>query len=93
MTCMIDCRLYNLQLRALSSLWRLFRGKKWNVLRRRVDSAVYDVDQLFLSTLLFTILLFLLPTTALFYAVFVMVSIGNHFAEVNFNLVAVLFSV
>ncbi|PNJ02392.1 PIGQ isoform 11, partial [Pongo abelii] len=30
----------------LSSLWRLFRGKKWNVLRQRVDSCSYDLDQL-----------------------------------------------
>ncbi|XP_064610825.1 phosphatidylinositol N-acetylglucosaminyltransferase subunit Q-like [Liolophura sinensis] len=63
-------RLYCFQLYGLSSLWRLFRGKKWNVLRRRVDSAPYDVDQLFVGTLLFTILLFLLPTTALYYVVF-----------------------
>ncbi|KAL3877906.1 hypothetical protein ACJMK2_035548 [Sinanodonta woodiana] len=63
-------RLYRLQVYALSSLWRLFRGKKWNVLRQRIDSAVYDVDQLFLGTLMFTILLFLLPTTALYYIVF-----------------------
>jgi len=63
---------------AVSSLWRLFRGKRWNVLRKRVDSAVYNVDQLFLGTLLFTILLFLLPTTALFYAVFAVVSFVLH---------------
>ena len=54
----------------LSSLWRLFRGKKWNVLRKRVDSASFDVDQLFVGTLLFTVLLFLLPTVALYYVVF-----------------------
>ncbi len=59
---------------ALASLWRLFRGKKWNVLRQRVDSASYDVDQLFIGTLLFTVLLFLLPTTALYYIVFTGVS-------------------
>ncbi|XP_013417502.1 phosphatidylinositol N-acetylglucosaminyltransferase subunit Q [Lingula anatina] len=63
-------KLYNLQVSVLGSLWRLFRGKKWNVLRHRVDSASYDVDQLFIGTLLFTILLFLLPTTALYYVVF-----------------------
>ena len=67
-------RLYSLQVYALASLWRLFRGKKWNVLRQRVDSASYDVDQLFIGTLLFTILLFLLPTTALYYVVFTVVS-------------------
>ncbi|XP_005924193.1 phosphatidylinositol N-acetylglucosaminyltransferase subunit Q [Haplochromis burtoni] len=63
-------RLYCLKIYGLSSLWRLFRGKKWNVLRQRVDSCSYDVDQLFIGTLLFTILLFLLPTTALYYLVF-----------------------
>lgn len=63
-------RLYSLQVAGLSALWRLFRGKKWNVLRQRVDSARYDVDQLFMGTLLFTILLFLLPTTAMYYLVF-----------------------
>lgn len=63
-------RIYSLQVYALSSLWRLFRGKKWNVLRLRVDSALYNIDQLFVGTLLFTVLLFLLPTTALYYFVF-----------------------
>ncbi|XP_010210387.1 PREDICTED: phosphatidylinositol N-acetylglucosaminyltransferase subunit Q [Tinamus guttatus] len=63
-------RLYCLKVYGLSSLWRLFRGKKWNVLRQRVDSCTYDLDQLFIGTLLFTILLFLLPTTALYYLVF-----------------------
>ncbi|XP_070617152.1 phosphatidylinositol N-acetylglucosaminyltransferase subunit Q [Erythrolamprus reginae] len=63
-------RLYCFKIYGLSSLWRLFRGKKWNVLRQRVDSCSYDLDQLFIGTLLFTILLFLLPTTALYYLVF-----------------------
>uniref|UniRef100_A0A3P9MJP6 Phosphatidylinositol glycan anchor biosynthesis class Q n=1 Tax=Oryzias latipes TaxID=8090 RepID=A0A3P9MJP6_ORYLA len=63
-------RLYCMKVYGLSSLWRLFRGKKWNVLRQRVDSCSYDLDQLFIGMLLFTILLFLLPTTALYYLVF-----------------------
>ncbi|XP_060748169.1 phosphatidylinositol N-acetylglucosaminyltransferase subunit Q [Tachysurus vachellii] len=63
-------RLYCLKIYGLTSLWRLFRGKKWNVLRQRVDSCSYDLDQLFLGTLFFTVLLFLLPTTALYYLVF-----------------------
>ncbi|XP_045142011.1 phosphatidylinositol N-acetylglucosaminyltransferase subunit Q isoform X2 [Echinops telfairi] len=63
-------RLYCLKIHGLSSLWRLFRGKKWNVLRQRVDSCSYDLDQLFIGTLLFTILVFLLPTIALYYLVF-----------------------
>ncbi|MEQ2157434.1 hypothetical protein GOODEAATRI_001824 [Goodea atripinnis] len=69
----VSVRLYCLKIYGLSSLWRLFRGKKWNVLRQRVDSCSYDLDQLFIGMLLFTILLFLLPTTALYYLVFTLV--------------------
>ncbi|XP_063200148.1 phosphatidylinositol N-acetylglucosaminyltransferase subunit Q-like [Chroicocephalus ridibundus] len=63
-------RLYCFKIYGLSSLWCLFCGKKWNVLQRQVDSCFYDLDQLFIGTLLFTILLFLLPTTALHCLVF-----------------------
>lgn len=66
-------RLYQFQVYALSAFWRLFRGKKWNMLRQRLDSVRYNVDQLFLGTLLFTILLFTLPTFALYYIVFTLV--------------------
>ncbi|KAH9503990.1 hypothetical protein Btru_067503 [Bulinus truncatus] len=63
-------RIFNLQIYTLRSLWRLFLGKKWNVLRSRIDSAPYNTDQLFVGTLIFTVLIFLLPTTALYYVVF-----------------------
>ena len=48
----------------------VFLGKKWNGLRGRVDSVEYDVDRLFIGTLLFTISLFLFPTVFLYYIVF-----------------------
>lgn len=51
----------------------LFLGKKWNVLRLRVDSVNYQADQLILGTILFTILLFLLPTVGLYYSVFMVI--------------------
>uniref|UniRef100_T1IKJ2 Phosphatidylinositol N-acetylglucosaminyltransferase subunit Q n=1 Tax=Strigamia maritima TaxID=126957 RepID=T1IKJ2_STRMM len=63
-------RLYHLHICALISLWRLVRGLKWNPLRHRVDSAKYNLDQLFIGTLFFMILLFVFPTTLLFYCVF-----------------------
>jgi phosphatidylinositol glycan class Q protein len=63
-------KIYSVQVYALGSLWRLFTGKKWNVLRNRIDSYEYKVDQLLLGTLLFTVLLFLLPTVAMYYLVF-----------------------
>ncbi|KAL0242128.1 hypothetical protein I308_105757 [Cryptococcus tetragattii IND107] len=50
------------QIDSLGGLWNLFRGKRWNVLRQRTDSYEYDLDQLFLGTLLFTVSAFLFPT-------------------------------
>ncbi|XP_034249151.1 phosphatidylinositol N-acetylglucosaminyltransferase subunit Q [Thrips palmi] len=63
-------RVYYLQLSGLQSLWRLFLGRKHNPLRERVDSCQYSPDQLFVGTLTFTIILFLLPTTLMYYVVF-----------------------
>lgn len=45
-------------------------GKKWNVLRERLDSCDYGVDQLLLGTILFTLLFFLLPTVVVYYVLF-----------------------
>ncbi|KAJ4025417.1 pig-Q [Fusarium irregulare] len=60
-------RIYHWQLTILRSLFHLFRGKKHNVLRNRIDSCDYDLDQLLVGTILFTLLFFLLPTVAVFY--------------------------
>ena len=63
-------RLFLSQTSGLTSLWRLFRGKKWNPLRQRVDSMPHAVEQLFVGTVGFTVLLFLYPTTLVFYVIF-----------------------
>jgi phosphatidylinositol glycan class Q protein len=63
-------RLFVSQSSGITSLWRLFRGKKYNPLRDRVDTSSNNGDQLFLGTLAFTILLFLYPTTLMYFAVF-----------------------
>lgn len=68
--------LHNQQMSLLSSLWKLFRGKKQNVLRNRVDSNDYDVAQLLLGTLFFTVVFFLFPTTLVYYAFFLVVWMG-----------------
>ncbi|KAH6847287.1 N-acetylglucosaminyl transferase component-domain-containing protein [Chaetomium sp. MPI-CAGE-AT-0009] len=62
-----SARIYHWQLNILISLFHLFRGKKHNVLRNRIDSCDYDLDQLLVGTILFTLLFFLLPTVAVFY--------------------------
>ena len=62
-----SARIYHWQLTVLQSLFHLFRGKKHNVLRNRIDSCDYDLDQLLVGTILFTLLFFLLPTVMVFY--------------------------
>lgn len=64
------CRLYQGWLLGLGALWRLFRGRKWNPLRKRVDSHHFDRYQQALGTMLFGVLFFLFPTPAVYYAVF-----------------------
>jgi len=48
-------------------------GKRWNVLRERTDTYEYDVDQLFLGTLLFTVSAFLFPTVLTYATLFTFV--------------------
>lgn len=67
---MASARIFNWQLTIITSLFHLFRGKKHNVLRKRIDSCDYDLDQLLLGTILFTLLFFLLPTVVVFYLTF-----------------------
>uniref|UniRef100_V5F0K1 Uncharacterized protein n=2 Tax=Kalmanozyma brasiliensis (strain GHG001) TaxID=1365824 RepID=V5F0K1_KALBG len=55
----------------LSSLFNIFRGKKRNALRGgRLDDASYELDQLLLGTLLFTLVAFLSPTVYVYYLAF-----------------------
>ncbi|KAL5546455.1 hypothetical protein UlMin_006142 [Ulmus minor] len=67
--CLISL-LYSTQIQAIASLWRLFRGQKWNPLRHRLDSYDYTVKQHIVGSLLFTPLLLLVPTTSVFYIFF-----------------------
>ncbi|VDM23599.1 unnamed protein product [Wuchereria bancrofti] len=66
----ISSRLATLSVMSIKSLWRLFRGRKYNPLRKRVDSVKLDARQLFIATLFFTILLFLLPTILVYFFIF-----------------------
>ena len=65
-----SARIYDWQLSILISLFHLFRGKKRNILRNRIDSCDYDLDQLLLGTIMFTLLAFLFPTVMVFYFAF-----------------------
>lgn len=65
-----SARIYHWQLTTIISLFHLFRGKRRNVLRKRIDSCEYELDQLLLGTIFFTLLTFLMPTVLVFYLTF-----------------------
>lgn len=65
----LESRIYAWHFSLIRSLYHLFRGKKYNVLHRRIDSCDYDVEQLIIGTMLFTILIFLFPTISVYYLV------------------------
>ena len=63
-------RIYRIEMESLKALFRLFQAKKLNPLRKRIDSYSYNTEQLFIGTLGFCIVLFLLPTVLVYYVVF-----------------------
>jgi len=75
--------IYRTEIYLLGSMWRLFRGKKQNVLRRRTDTMEYDSMQLLLGSILFVVTLFLLTTILVYYAFF---SILNLLARTNISI-------
>ncbi|KAG7890060.1 hypothetical protein KL936_002734 [Ogataea polymorpha] len=63
-------RVFNWQWHIIQSLFRLFYGKKYNTLRNRIDSHNYEFDQLLFGIIIFTLLVYLLPTVIAFYLSF-----------------------
>ncbi|RDA86360.1 hypothetical protein CP532_4338 [Ophiocordyceps camponoti-leonardi (nom. inval.)] len=80
-----SARIYHWQLTILRSLFHLFRGKKHNVLRNRIDSCDYDLDQLLVGTIFFTLLSFLLPTVVVFYLNFAVARMIIIFIKAGFD--------
>ncbi|KAH7918519.1 Gpi1-domain-containing protein [Leucogyrophana mollusca] len=73
----VSSTIYHHVLRLVGSLWNLFRaGKRYNVLRNRTDSWDYDVDQLLLGTILFTLVAHLFPTIMVYYALFALLRLS-----------------
>ncbi|XP_055641582.1 uncharacterized protein LOC129778601 [Toxorhynchites rutilus septentrionalis] len=68
--------LYRIEIGGIRALCRIVLGKKKNVLRDRVESHEYMNRQLFLATLTFAVLLFLLPTILVYYVVFATLRFG-----------------
>jgi len=70
LSCLVLKKALFYQIFAMRSLFNLFRGKRFNVLHRRTDSWHYEVDQLILGTLLFTLFTFSFPTLLTYGIVF-----------------------
>lgn len=68
--------LYRIEVIGIKALWRVVLGRRKNVLRSRVESHEYMARQLFLATMFFAALLFLLPTVLVYYAVFASLRFG-----------------
>lgn len=64
-------KVYYVLLMVISSLFRLFRGVKKNTLKNRIDSGEFGVDEVLLGALIFTAIIFLYPTIAMYYLCFV----------------------
>ena len=91
-TCLyiISAKLYSYQVSTLMSLSRLFMGTKYNVLKKRIDFCYYDASQLLLGTILFTILLFLLPTTSMYYFILLLLRLSSGSLQVAIKIVIIL---
>ncbi|RNC42640.1 DNA-directed RNA polymerase II subunit 3, partial [Trypanosoma cruzi] len=61
---------YRVMRSVTGSLFLQLRGKKYNPLRRRTDTYDFEVDQMLMGTLLFTVTVFLFPTLAVYYFYF-----------------------
>lgn len=93
-------RIYNKQLNTLKSLFQLFRGKKYNVLRNRIDNLnnftdsneKVEIDRLLLGTLLFIIIILLLPTVFVFYMIFFVYRLINFLITNTFINVVTIFN-
>jgi len=53
----------------LITLINLFSGKKFNVMRKRVDSNNFTIQEFYLGIIIVALIVFLLPTIAMFYFV------------------------
>ena len=59
--------MYRNMLGMMSTLLKLFRGKKFNTIRERDDENEFTVSELYTGILMTTLIIFLLPTIAMYY--------------------------
>lgn len=83
-------KLYSWQLNAMTNLYYLFRGKKKNKLRQRIDFNHFELDQLLMGMLLFIIMVYLTPTVLAFYISYTCLRISLIYVEIILEAVITL---
>ncbi|KAI8822177.1 N-acetylglucosaminyl transferase component-domain-containing protein, partial [Fimicolochytrium jonesii] len=83
----VASKIYYWEVQGLVSMFTLFRGKRKNVEKNRIDSAEYTLDQLLLGTILFALLTFLFPTVAVYYVLFSLIRISVVLTHAVFEIV------
>ena len=59
--------MYRYMLRMMRTMLKLFRGKKYNIIRQRDDSNDFGLAEMYLGVFIITLIIFLLPTIAIYY--------------------------
>jgi hypothetical protein len=59
--------IYKSTLEMLQTIWYMFRGKKYNMLKNKVDAADYRIEELLFGVLTMTVILFVFPTMLVYY--------------------------
>ncbi|KYK63112.1 phosphatidylinositol n-acetylglucosaminyltransferase [Toxoplasma gondii TgCatPRC2] len=87
---MVCAKLMETSWQSLCTLFTMFRGKKRNILRHRVDTLEFELDQLLMGCILFTIMSCLFPTFFLFYFSFAIIWLSILFVHSMLRLAALL---
>lgn len=74
--CLGASRLWNATLKIIISFTHFFSGKKYNVLKHRVDNHEFNIDQLILGTVFLSMVVFLSPTVLVFYITYILLWSG-----------------
>ena len=59
--------IYRHILRMLGTLINMFNGKKYNIMRQRVDSNKFTILEFYIGVLMVALIIFLFPTLAIYY--------------------------
>jgi phosphatidylinositol glycan class Q protein len=63
----IFAKFYSASLSMMTTQWKMFTGRKFNVIRNRDDSSLFSLTEFYFGVTVVSIALFLLPTFASFY--------------------------